>query len=93
MIRLLVAAVLSAALGIARAQDDGSIRDEVLAATAGWVEAFNARDAQRIAELYADDAVFWGTVAKTLRATPESVLEYFVESVTKRPKLRIAVVE
>ncbi|HEV8644903.1 MAG TPA: DUF4440 domain-containing protein [Burkholderiales bacterium] len=39
----------------------------MIAATAAWAEAFNARDAQQIAALYADDAVFWGTISPTIR--------------------------
>jgi uncharacterized protein (TIGR02246 family) len=73
--------------------DDGAVQKEVIAATAAWAEAFNARDAQRIAALYADDAVFWGTISPTIRTTPEAVLEYFTNSTTKRPNLRIAIGE
>ena len=53
----------------AQADDDGTEAEkaEVAAATAAWVEAFNARDPERIAALYAPDAVFWGTISKTIR--------------------------
>jgi ketosteroid isomerase-like protein len=44
-----------------------AVQKEVIAATAAWAEAFNARDAQQIAALYADDAVFWGTISPTIR--------------------------
>lgn len=73
--------------------NDDAVKEEVIAATAAWAEAFNARNAQRIAALYADDAVFWGTISPTIRTTPEAVLEYFTNSTTKRPNLRIAVGE
>lgn len=73
--------------------DDDAVQKEVLAATAAWVEAFNARDAQRIAALYAEDAVFWGTISPTIRTTPETVLEYFTNSTTRRPNLRITIGE
>ena len=78
-----------------RAADEGTDEEkaEVAAATQSWVEAFNARDAERIAALYAPEAVFWGTVSKTIRTTPAAVLEYFQASVANGPHLSIAVVD
>ncbi|MBX9963691.1 MAG: nuclear transport factor 2 family protein [Burkholderiales bacterium] len=86
---------LSLFTATAHAESAGTDQDkaQISAATAAWVEAFNARDAQRIASLYAPDAVFWGTISPTLRLTPEAVLEYFQSSVTRRPKLRMALVD
>ena len=92
MLRLLAAMFLLLAGSVALADDD-AVQKEVIAATAAWAEAFNARDAQRIAALYADDAVFWGTISPTIRTTPEAVLEYFTNSTTRRPNLRIAIGE
>ena len=68
-------------------------RAAVLATTQAWIAAFNTRDAERIAALYAPDAVFWGTVSKTIRTTPEAVVEYFRDSAKRRPKLRMELVE
>lgn len=90
--RLFTAVLLVLAYLPALAEDE-AVQKEVVAATAAWAEAFNARDAQRIAALYADDAVFWGTISPTIRTTPEEVLEYFTNSTTKRPNLRIAIGE
>jgi uncharacterized protein (TIGR02246 family) len=56
---------------------------------AAWIVAFDARDAARIAALYAPDAVFWGTVSQTIRTTPEAVFAYFADSTTNRPRLRM----
>ena len=91
-LRLLAAAFLLPTGSVVLA-DDGAVQKEITAATAAWAEAFNARDAQRIAALYADDAVFWGTISPTIRTTPAEVLEYFTNSTTKRPNLRIAIGE
>lgn len=79
----------------AQADADGTDAEkaEVAAATAAWVEAFNARDPERIAALYAPDAVFWGTISKTIRLTPDAVLEYFRESCTLRPRLRMTLID
>jgi len=96
--QLLGAACLTAAAGLAPAQDTASGAEEaaiesVRAATQAWIDAFNARDAARISALYAPDAVFWGTISPTVRITPEAVLEYFASSAAKRPRLRMTVGE
>jgi len=92
MFRMFAATFLLLTGSVAFADND-AVQKEVIAATAAWAEAFNARDAQRIAAHYADDAVFWGTISPTLRTTPLEVLEYFTNSTTKRPNLRIAIGE
>jgi uncharacterized protein (TIGR02246 family) len=70
-------------------QDDSAQVQEVKAATAEWISTFNTRDPERITALYAPDAVLWGTVSKTIRTTPEEILEYFTQSATRRPNLRM----
>ena len=49
--------------------------------------AFNSRDPKRIVALYAPDAVFWGTTAKTIATTPESIWAYFKDA-GQRPSTR-----
>jgi uncharacterized protein (TIGR02246 family) len=61
-------------------------------ATQAWVEAYNSRDADRIAALYAPDALFWGTRAAAIADTPGQIAAYFVESV-RNPNLRVKVNE
>ena len=61
---------------------------EVAAATAAWMEALNSRDPARIAATYAPDAVFWGTTAKAISPTPESIAAYFASS-PSRPTVRV----
>jgi uncharacterized protein (TIGR02246 family) len=55
-----------------------------------WVEAFNSRDPKRIVALYAPAAVFWGTTAKTIATTPESVWTYFKDA-GQRPATRVTI--
>jgi uncharacterized protein (TIGR02246 family) len=55
-----------------------------------WVDAFNSRDPGRIVALYAPDAVFWGTTARTIAATPESIQAYFKDA-GQRPWTRVAI--
>ena len=61
---------------------------EVAAATTAWVEALNSRDPARITAHYAPDAVFWGTTAKAISPTPESIAAYFASS-PSRPTVRV----
>jgi uncharacterized protein (TIGR02246 family) len=72
---------------------EDAVSAQVAAATTEWISTFNTRDAARISALYAPDAILWGTVSKTIRTTPEEILEYFEESSTRRPKLRIVLGE
>lgn len=79
--------------GASAAEGTEADRAAVLATTQAWIAAFNTRDAARIAALYAPDAVFWGTVSKSIRTTPAEVLEYFEDSSRRRPKLRMELVD
>ena len=80
--------------GVYAAEDiEEASRAQVAAATAEWITTFNTRDPERIAALYAPDGILWGTVSKTIRTTPEEILEYFQESSAKRPKLRMVLGE
>ena len=69
---LVLASVLS--LSPAARADD---RSDVEAATQRWITAFNAKDQDGIAALYAPDAVFQGTSSGVIRDTPALVREYF----------------
>jgi uncharacterized protein (TIGR02246 family) len=68
---------------------DDAVSAQVVAATAEWISTFNTRDPARISALYAPDAILWGTVSRTIRTKPEEILEYFMESATRRPDLRM----
>jgi len=60
------------------------------AAMRAWVDAFNTRDPRQIVALYAPDAVFWGTTAKTIATTPASIWAYFKDA-GQRPWTRVAI--
>jgi uncharacterized protein (TIGR02246 family) len=74
-------------------EEAGAVSAEVVAATREWIDTFNTRDAARISALYAPDAVLWGTVSKTIRTTPQEILEYFEASSARRPNLRMVLGE
>lgn len=84
-----VLALLSLGLPALGQQDDPTTARAVEAATEEWIATFNTRDPVRISALYAADAILWGTVSKTIRTTPQEILEYFTESATRRPNLRM----
>lgn len=65
---------------------------EIKAATAAWAEAYNSRNPNRIASMYAPDAVFWGTTSKTIRPTPAEIADYFKDA-GKRPDARVTLGE
>ena len=60
------------------------------AALQAWVEAFDSRDPKRIVAIYAPDAVLWGTTARTIATTPESIWGYFKDS-GQRPWTRVTI--
>jgi len=87
---LVCVAVLTAPLA---AQTEASAQPapgQPAAALQAWVEAFNTRDPKRIVALYAPDAVFWGTTAKTIATTPESIWAYFKDA-GQRPWTRVTI--
>jgi len=94
------AAVVAIVITFVAACATGSIRqggapaDEaaVKAATAAWVDAYNSRKPERIAAMYATDAVFWGTTSKTIRPTPPDIAEYFKDA-ARRPDARVTLGE
>jgi uncharacterized protein (TIGR02246 family) len=60
------------------------------AALDAWVAAFNSRDPKRIVALYAPDAVFWGTTARTVAQTPDEIWAYFKDA-GQRPQIRVRI--
>jgi uncharacterized protein (TIGR02246 family) len=87
---LLVLIALLSVAPPAFAQAPSAGTDPVVAATRSWVEAFNTRDPKRIVALYAPDAAFWGTTAKTIATTPDAVWAYFKDA-GQRPDTRVAI--
>ena len=87
-IAILLTAVAATAQQPPAAPSDA--RDAVVAARQAWVDAFDSRDPKRIVALYAPDAVFWGTTAKTIATNPEQVWAYFKDS-GQRPNTRVTI--
>lgn len=51
--------------------------EQIAAATAAWIDAFNKRDATAIAGLYDPEAVVWGTSAQRIVAGSAAIADYF----------------
>lgn len=64
----------------------------VAAATSAWVEAFNSRDAARVAALYDSDAVLSDTTEPRQRIGTAAIADYY-KSVAQRPTQRAALGE
>jgi uncharacterized protein (TIGR02246 family) len=80
----LAAALPASFVAQAPAPAAGQVQTFVTVAVNNWVAAFNSRDPKRIVALYAPDAVLWGTTAKTMATSPESIWAYF-KDVGQRP--------
>src|SRR4051812_23302887 len=61
---------------------DPAVKD-VLAATDAWRAAYDSRDPARIAAMYGQGAVFWGTTMKAVAASPEAIHEYFKDAAAR----------
>jgi uncharacterized protein (TIGR02246 family) len=83
---------LFTACGTVSANRADTAKQQVAEATSAWVAAYNSRDPARITSLYVTEAVFWGTSAKTIAASPVAISEYFKDA-GKRPSARVTLGE
>jgi uncharacterized protein (TIGR02246 family) len=84
--------VLVTACGTISANRTEAAKQQVAEATATWVAAYNSRDPGRITSLYDSEAVFWGTSAKTIAASPAAIANYFKDA-GKTPEARVTLGE
>jgi len=64
-------------------------KQEVAALFDRWNASLQTKDAAKVAENYAPDAVLLPTVSNTPRTTPEGIKDYFEHFVQKSPKGKI----
>lgn len=57
-----------------------------------WADAYNSHEPDAVAARYHPEAVFWGTVSPTLRATPAEIRDYF-SSLSNRPDAQVEIGE
>src|SRR3981189_3541409 len=65
-------------------------KEDVAAATSTWAAALGEEDPGKGVPLYANDAVFWGTLSPTLRADRTALRDYFVTAFKVLPGLKVA---
>jgi uncharacterized protein (TIGR02246 family) len=58
-------------------RSSGDDKAAIASVSREWTEALNRCDLAAIAQLYAPDAVLWGTTSQTLISTPDGVRQYF----------------
>jgi uncharacterized protein (TIGR02246 family) len=58
-------------------------RDQVAAATSAWVDAFNSRDAARVASLYDSDAMLFDVADAKSRSGAAGIAEYYKANVQR----------
>ena len=73
----------------ATATAESAAKDQVAAATAAWVEAFNSRDPARMSALYDAEAVLTDGGEARPRVGGSAIREYY-QNVTGRPTQRVA---
>jgi len=57
-----------------------------------WADAYNSHEPDVVTARYHPEAVFWGTVSPTLRATPAEIRDYF-SSLSNRPNAQVEIGE
>jgi uncharacterized protein (TIGR02246 family) len=64
-------------------------KDDVMAATAKWTEAFSDNTPDRIAALYEKDAVLWGTLSPKRRDDIEGIRDYMAAAFAALPDRKV----
>jgi len=65
-------------------------KEDVAAATLAWAQALGEDDAEKVLQLYSEDAALWGTLSPTLRADRVALRDYFVTAFKVLPGLKVA---
>jgi uncharacterized protein (TIGR02246 family) len=65
-------------------------KEDVAAATMKWGDTLGQNDPDKVAALYAPDAVLWGTLSPTVRADHAALRDYFVTAFKVLPNLKVA---
>jgi uncharacterized protein (TIGR02246 family) len=86
------APVAAAAPVLSAVPADAPARDQVAAATAAWVEAFNSRDSKRMASLYDSEAVITDASEAKPRVGGAAIAEYYTAN-AQRSTQRMALGE
>ena len=73
--------------------NEGERESQIRGALQAWTAAFNACEVEKVAALYAPDAVLWGTVSQALISSPEGIREYFQRACATSPQPKVSLGE
>lgn len=65
-------------------------KEDVAAATAAWATALGTDDPDKVLPFYSEDAVLWGTLSPTVRASRATLNDYFIGAFKALPGLKVA---
>jgi uncharacterized protein (TIGR02246 family) len=82
--------VLCGALFLISANAFAGPKEDVGATTAKWGETLAQNDPDKVLNLYAADAVLWGTLSPTVRADRTAIRDYFVGAFKVLPGLKVS---
>lgn len=82
--------VMSVALFLISTSAFAGPKEDVAAATAKWGETLAQNDPDKVVNLYAADAVLWGTLSPKVRADRAALRDYFVGAFKVLPGLKVS---
>jgi uncharacterized protein (TIGR02246 family) len=65
-------------------------KEDVAAAAASWATALGMDDPDKVLPFYSEDAVLWGTLSPTVRASPAALNDYFIGAFKVLPGLKVS---
>jgi len=65
-------------------------QEDVAAAAASWATALGTDDPDKVLPFYSEDAVLWGTLSPTVRASHAALNDYFIGAFKVLPGLKVA---
>ena len=65
-------------------------KEEVAAAAASWATALGSDDPDKVLPFYSEDAVLWGTLSPTVRASRAALNDYFIGAFKVLPGLKVS---
>jgi uncharacterized protein (TIGR02246 family) len=65
-------------------------KEDVAAAAAAWATALGTDDPDKVLPFYSEDAVLWGTLSPTVRASRATLNDYFIGTFKVLPGLKVA---
>src|SRR5215475_10135810 len=65
-------------------------KEDVASAASRWAQALGMDDPDKVLPFYSEDAVLWGTLSPTVRASPAELNDYFIGAFKVLPGLKVS---